>query len=377
MSCCEVKIVKYVFAIAALFSNGILCAVDQSSLLGVAGALRELNKNDANHAIKRSTFCPATSQCVPLSQCPILNNVIDNQCVLTDRIGDLGCGYQGSGLICCPQISDPNTIAPNSVVDGQRCGASQVQGDGYDSIGAFPWVVRIGFRNVLTGEVKYPCTGSILNNRVILTAAHCALAKADNYKLFLVRAGEWDSQSDIDCGPEFCGLPVQDIAISHVVVHPGYQKQTYRHNIALLVLRSKLNYTVTAQPICLPEPWSVTSNNGLLVGWGKTAGQLEAPSLQQALSLPIISLQQCIKVYGRTLPVSEEQVCAGGQQGNDACSGFGGAPLMVKHGDTFYQVGILSFGSDQCGASGVPSVYTNIKKYVTWIRENTPTVYNN
>lgn len=66
-------------------------------------------------------------------------------CVL--RIGDLGCGYQGSGLICCPQISDPNTIAPNSVVDGQRCGASQVQGDGYDSIGAFPWVVRIGFRS--------------------------------------------------------------------------------------------------------------------------------------------------------------------------------------------------------------------------------------
>lgn len=31
--------------------------------------------------------------------------------------------------------------------------------------------------------------------------------------------------------------------------------------------------TVTAQPICLPESWSVTNNNGLLVGWGKAAGQ--------------------------------------------------------------------------------------------------------
>ncbi|KAJ8944843.1 hypothetical protein NQ318_012990 [Aromia moschata] len=40
-------------------------------------------------------------------------------------------------------------------------------------------------------------------------------------------------------------------------------------------------------------------------------------------------------------------------------------------------VGILSFGSDQCGAPGVPSVYTNIKKYITWIRENTPQVYGN
>lgn len=43
----------------------------------------------------------------------------------------------------------------------------------------------------------------------------------------------------------------------------------------------------------------------------------------------------------------------------------------------FKQVGILSFGSDQCGAAGVPSVYTNIKKYATWIRDNLPVIYDN
>lgn len=37
--------------------------------------------------------------------------------------------------------------------------------------------------DVATGELKFPCTGSIINKRVILTAAHCALAKAENYKL--------------------------------------------------------------------------------------------------------------------------------------------------------------------------------------------------
>ncbi|KAJ8944844.1 hypothetical protein NQ318_012991 [Aromia moschata] len=153
-----------------------------------------------------------------------------------------------------------------------------------------------------------------------------------------VRVGEWMTNTAIDCGTEFCGLPVQDTAISHVVVHPEYQKQTYKHNIALLVLRSKINYTVTAQPICLPESWSVTNNNGVLVGWGKTAGQTTTPPQQQVLNLPIISIQECIRVYGKTLPISEEQVCAGGQPGNDACSGFGGAPLLVRHGDTHYQI---------------------------------------
>lgn len=103
----------------------------------------------------------------------------------------------------------------------------------------------------------------------------------------------------------------------------------------------------------------------------------EAPVKQQAIELPIVSIHQCVNIYARTLPISDEQICAGGELGRDACSGFGGAPLLVRHGDTHYQVGILSFGSDQCGAAGVPSVYTNIKKYVAWIRDNIPVIYDN
>lgn len=58
-----------------------------------------------------------------------------------------------------------------------------------------------------------------------------------------MRAGEWQTTTDIDCGQEFCGLPVQDIPISQVILHPGYDKQTYSHNIALLILTQPINYT--------------------------------------------------------------------------------------------------------------------------------------
>ncbi|XP_028136341.1 phenoloxidase-activating factor 3-like [Diabrotica virgifera virgifera] len=353
----KVKFIKTLFSLV-IFSN-----------------LKIITTVDSHEQSKRSTFCPAASQCVPLSSCPILSNLINTDCLLNNNIEQISCGYQGSGLVCCPHVGESATLVPGRLVDGQRCGISQVQGDGYEAIGAFPWVARIGFRNVLTGEIKYPCTGSILNARIILTAAHCALAKADNFKLYSVRVGEYNSNTDIDCGTEFCGLPAQDVSLSHVVVHPNYEKQNFQNNIALLVLRTPVNFTVTAQPICLPEPWSVTSNNALLVGWGKAAGQSYALPKQQVLQLPIISLQQCVQVYGRTLSVTEDHLCAGGEAGNDACSGFGGAPLIVRHGNTHYQVGILSFGSDQCGRGGVPSVYTNIKKYITWIRENTPQVF--
>lgn len=59
---------------------------------------------------------------------------------------------------------------------------------------------------------------------------------------FAVRVGEYVTNTDIDCGEEFCGLPVQDIGISHVIVHPAYDKATYRNNIALVVLKNKIKY---------------------------------------------------------------------------------------------------------------------------------------
>lgn len=39
---------------------------------------------------------------------------------------------------------------------------------------------------------------------------------------------------------------------------------------------------------------------------------------------------------------------------------------------TFHQVGMMSFGSDKCGAAGVASVYTRIAYYAKWIRDNMP-----
>jgi hypothetical protein len=76
------------------------------------------------------------------------------------------------------------------------------------------------------------------------------------------------------------------------------------------------------------------------VGWGRNAKQSSPSTYQQTLYLPITDLGLCHSVYGKTLPITDNQLCAGGETGNDACAGFGGAPLMVRHGDTHYQVKI-------------------------------------
>lgn len=58
--------------------------------------------------------------------------------------------------------------------------------------------------------------------------------------------------------------------------------------------------------------------------------------------------------------------------GRDVCAGFGGAPLVIKENGVYLQIGIMSFGSDNCGGRNIPSVYTSIAHFIQWIRENSP-----
>lgn len=44
-------------------------------------------------------------------------------------------------------------------------------------------IQRRYFKDTNTAALAYPCAGSIISRRVILTAAHCALAKADGHRL--------------------------------------------------------------------------------------------------------------------------------------------------------------------------------------------------
>ncbi|GBO15778.1 hypothetical protein AVEN_129881-1, partial [Araneus ventricosus] len=46
--------------------------------------------------------------------------------------------------------------------------------------------------------------------------------------------------------------------------------------------------------------------------------------------------------------------------------GDSGGPLVMENGDSWIQVGIVSFGF-QCGAEDYPGVYTRVSAYMRWI----------
>lgn len=93
-------------------------------------------------------------------------------------------------------------------------------------------------------------------------------------------------------------------------------------------------------------------------------------------NLPLYDKQKCMAKYVRSsVTLGPGQICVGGLDAQDSCSGDSGGPLMLSKkvkgvGALNYQVGIVSFGPSICGLPDKPAVYTFIEHYMDWIYDN-------
>ena len=128
-----------------------------------------------------------------------------------------------------------------------RCGLqvdtlnTAIGGQNENSVFA-PWAVSIGY-NDEDGDYIHVCTGSIIAENVILTAAHCTQRDPSLPKIKIVRAGVKDLR--------FAGST--DIEIQKSLIYPEYNASQNYYDIALLFLKTCLAFSYnTIQPICLP-----------------------------------------------------------------------------------------------------------------------------
>ena len=89
----------------------------------------------------------------------------------------------------------------------------------------------------------------------------------------------------------------------------------------------------------------------------------------QKVEVPITNDRQCLLQFRRR-PEYFKVICAGAENA-DSCQGDSGGPLVYRSGELqpWYLIGVVSFGSTQCG-DGRPGVYTRVDKYLNWIRRN-------
>ena len=250
--------------------------------------------------------------------------------------------------------------------------------------GKYPWQVRLYSSD---DDAVGFCGGSIIDEKWILTAAHCLL----DTDAVVVGYGSNDRTK------------TTKIESEKIIVHPGYIAGE-KADVALVKLKKPIPdakaiaYADAAQDqALLPD-----GANVVVTGWGAIwdfqafqnavdvmAGrrtvserkllsdeELQAPLKLHEVDIQVIDPTECKAVYKSlqvpAFAIGDTEICATGLAGGkDSCFGDSGGPLVVAADNDrgYAQVGIVSWGP-QCGNPLYPGVYTRVSSFSKWIKDN-------
>ncbi|XP_058808146.1 trypsin-1-like [Phymastichus coffea] len=200
------------------------------------------------------------------------------------------------------------------------------------------------------------CGASIVADQWILTAGHCAGYSPD---LTTVRVGSSVMEE---------GGAVH--ALERVIRHENFTKSAKgipHHDIALMKLKTKIDFNERTQPVALFEQNEKCDVGTIatISGWGTTIENGDMPEVLHTVDVPIVSKSACNEAYESWGGIPVGQICAAYPQGGkDTCQGDSGGPLVIDG----RQAGIVSWGNG-CARKGYPGAYTEVAYYRDWISE--------
>ncbi|MGR5519692.1 S1 family peptidase [Vibrio sp. PNB22_4_2] len=223
-----------------------------------------------------------------------------------------------------------------------------------------------------SGEKQFSnlCGGSIINDRYIMTAAHCVTSD--------VFTDRWtiDDLRVLVKNPTMDNVYIEEFKdVRTITIHPDYNaSDLWLNDIAIL----ELSYPITdnVESITLPQDFGDYSSQSKyqIFGLGQTSTNDETGpnALLWAEVKPLTDTQCASLVSGYN---AQESLCANGfpnQTYTSICRGDSGGPLTYQDANgTYQQIGIVSYGSSICESPDIPSVFTEILNYTSWIEAQT------
>jgi hypothetical protein len=215
---------------------------------------------------------------------------------------------------------------------------------------AFPSVISIWTSEDPEDSPQFSCSGTLIDVRIVLTAAHCI----SNTGLYFIKFG--NDQLDDDAG----FLPV-----SATWRDPRYSESQNANDLGLLLLSQGIETEGITPLLSSKSIGKVMATKGVkleVVGWGQDQNGEKATYLRRAQVDNQSAKFKKVKGWRDEIWLavgkynSKEKVYAG------ACFGDSGGPLFASLGSKKYLVGVTSFGAEDC-EYGLPSIYAKLSYY--------------
>ncbi|KMZ06414.1 coagulation factor IX [Drosophila simulans] len=190
------------------------------------------------------------------------------------------------------------------------------------------------------------CSGSLINKQFVITTASCVFDQRES-TVFL---GMFDNL------PENRKTYVKHTVLS-VYTHKLYNKQTFEHDVALLLLDGPVTYKKSIRPVCIRLGEINNLDNLNANQWGIS----EKMIFQRINRAQILKIKKCRDSFGITLKKS--QICAGFQSGRICTEPGSSLVKQINISGKLWKtlIGIQSYGvSERC-------IYNKIAHYIDWI----------